>query len=399
MADYFAPMNNALAQYAMGLQYQDQQRRQGRIDEQAERRNAIAEQATMAQIAQMEQEQQRRMQIDKAFSGMFQPQRAAGTGPMRGVGNYQPGRMETTMPTYERAVSTLAPFGPEGFEMAQGFKGREPEYQIVDGQYVDKSGGGARPIPGFTPQEKKPLVDMSGMKIGDTRPKVGTIPPGFQLKETPQGYVMEPIPGGPVTREEESMAEKEKGRREQTARAGGTVIQDLQRAYDLVSRNRTAVGAPSLVTQFIPESDAQAAKGMIESALSNVGLDTLQTMRENSPTGGALGQVPIQQQKRLEQVLGSLDLSQRPEIVKDNLNRVINIYMDIVHGTPEEIQDMVNHGEISPRRAAEVMKRKPLSFDEFGNPVEKKPRRGSVEDGYRFIGGDPSDPKNWKQVR
>jgi hypothetical protein len=181
---------------------------------------------------------------------------------------------------------------------------------------------------------------------------------------------MEAIPGGPIAQKEKEAAKKKKGRQAQVARAGGTVIQDLQRALNIVSTNRSAVGAPALLTQFIPESDAQAAEGMIQSALSNVGLDTLQQMRENSPTGGALGQVPIQQQKRLEQVLGSLKLSQRPAIVQDNIKRVINIYKDIVYGSTDEINALVESGDLDPRRAGEFMFRHKLSFDEFGNQVD-----------------------------
>lgn len=43
-----------------------------------------------------------------------------------------------------------------------------PDYTVVDGQYFDQNnpGGGAQPVPGFTPQEKGPLVDMSGANFG-----------------------------------------------------------------------------------------------------------------------------------------------------------------------------------------------------------------------------------------
>lgn len=216
------------------------------------------------------------------------------------------------------------------------------------------------------------------VNTGEQGPRIGTIPPGFQAIQDQGAWRMSPIPGGPVAIDAAEADRKAAGRQRQTARAGTTVIQDLQRALDIVSSNRAAVGAPSLVTKFIPESDAQAASGMIESALSNVGLDTLQQMRENSPTGGALGQVPIQQQKRLEQVLGSLDITQRPEIVQDNLKRVINIYMDIVYGEPDQIQQLIDEGEIDPLVGQRLMERQPLSFDDFGHPVKNKPSEQDI---------------------
>jgi len=168
----------------------------------------------------------------------------------------------------------------------------------------------------------------------------------------------------------------------------------------ILENNRFAVGAPAAVLKHVYETDAKAVDGFIESALSNVGLDQLQRMREESPTGGALGQVPIQQQKRLEQVLGSLDITQEKEIVVQNMRRVINIYMDIMHGAPEEVAELVRTGQIDAKRAAEVMARHDLPFDEFGRPKtgDEPPMAGLVKSNYLFLGGEPSDENNWVKI-
>jgi hypothetical protein len=208
---------------------------------------------------------------------------------------------------------------------------------------------------------------------------VGTIPPGFELRKDPAtgALSMAPIPGGPAEIEAMEQADKAKGRKTQQARAGGTVVQDLQRALNIVQTNPKATGRSAAAIALLPEvvraeTDYQAAQGMVQSALSNVGLDTLQQMRENSPTGGALGQVPIQQQQRLEQVLGSLDLSQRKEVVEDNIKRVINIYMDSIHGFKEQVEDAYSRGEITDEQRKAYGFRHNLSFDELGNPVKKR---------------------------
>jgi hypothetical protein len=209
--------------------------------------------------------------------------------------------------------------------------------------------------------------------------KVGTIPPGFELVEDPRSGAlsMRPIPGGPAEKAEMEEAEKARGRKEQQARAGGTVVQDLQRALSIVQTKPSATGRSASAILGLPEiaraeTDVQAAKGFVESALSNVGLDTLQQMRENSPTGGALGQVPIQQQQRLEQVLGSLDLTQRKEVVEDNIKRVMNIYMDIIHGSPEQIMEKLQNGEITKAQSDVFSFRHKLSFDELGRPISSQ---------------------------
>jgi hypothetical protein len=261
--------------------------------------------------------------------------------------------------------------------------------------------------------KRKLQTAKAGATSVDVR-NMGSIPPGYRVEYDQSGnpVSMAPIPGGPAEREiadknldrEQAAAEaskKEQERHKAVARAGGTVVQDLQRALDVTSKNRLAVGAPAAVMRKIWETDARAVEGFVQSALSNVGLDTLQRMRENSPTGGALGQVPIQQQQRLEQVLGSLDITQAPHIVEDNIKRVINIYMDLIHGSPEEVADLVRKGNISTARAQEVMRRHELSFDEFGHKRSKNsaPPVGTVEGGYLYLGGDPSKEENWKEIR
>lgn len=176
---------------------------------------------------------------------------------------------------------------------------------------------------------------------------------------------------GKIAAERPMIEQKKKGARDAKKRAGGTVIQDINRAINIVQKNPTFTTGYGGLIDFLPETDAKEVEGYIQSALSNVGLDTLQEMRENSPTGGALGQVPIQQQKRLEQVLGSLDKTQSADVVMDNLRRVNNIYMDIIYGQPEELDSLVQDGQLIPQEAEQYKQRFTLSFDEFGKPINQ----------------------------
>jgi hypothetical protein len=118
----------------------------------------------------------------------------------------------------------------------------------------------------------------------------------------------------------------------------------------------------------------------IESALSNVGLDKLQSMRDNSPTGGALGQVPIQQQQRLEQVLGSFKIGQDRPVIEENLKYLNNAYMDIMYGSESERAEAVQSGRMTPQQNAEIQANYfDLNWNEFGRwepvlPPEKQQR-------------------------
>ena len=252
-----------------------------------------------------------------------------------------------------------------------------PDYQKVMGmataanpQVYTPSVGTMRPLPGAMPQVAPSTAP---------RPPQSSARPGA----ADAAGTITHIPGSPADTAAKALKAKKEGRQLQKERAGLTVIQDLRRALEIVRSNPMATGVPAEVTADLPlvgkQTPAGEAKALVESALSNVGLDTLQTMRENSPTGGALGQVPIQQQKRLEQVLGSLDVGQRTEVVEDNLKRVINIYMDIVYGTPDEIQKLVDKGEISETDAAPLMQRNKLSFDRFGKPLIRKKRNITIK--------------------
>lgn len=161
-------------------------------------------------------------------------------------------------------------------------------------------------------------------------------------------------------------------------RAGTTVVQDLGRANELI---------PELINlDGMAGANARAAKGAIKgspewrfmkhinSAKSNIGLDRLQQMRENSPTGGALGQVPFQQQKRLEQVYGEVDLGMEIPEIEDNIKRIQNIYTDIIYGAPEERALAVQEGRMTQEESEAVDSLySDVSFDLMGRSKQTAP--------------------------
>lgn len=243
--------------------------------------------------------------------------------------------------------------------------------------------------------------DIAEAKRSQTNVNVNTGDgaPGLGKLSTDFGYVLDPetgqpvidpntglptaapVPGSPAALEQQRLARSGEIRQENRARAGGTVIQDLQRALDLLPElgpmgaAEGTVGATTrLARARIPGTPENRIQQFTESALSNVGLDTLQAMREASPTGGALGQVPIQQQQRLEQVLGSLRLDQDPGDLDANLKRVMNIYTDVVYGSPLERRQAVTEGRLSPQENAEIEGMYyELPFDERGRPRQSAP--------------------------
>jgi hypothetical protein len=77
---------------------------------------------------------------------------------------------------------------------------------------------------------------------------------------------------------------------------------------------------------YIPGSAAHDVASMIEQVEANIGFDRLQKMRDESPTGGALGQVSEMELTLLKSSLASLRQSQSREQFMYNLQRVKDHY-------------------------------------------------------------------------
>jgi len=171
------------------------------------------------------------------------------------------------------------------------------------------------------------------VNIGD-KGKIGPIPAGYQVKENEKGeLVMSPIKGGPVYLAAIEGAKKTEQTQELAGRAGQVVIDSIDRLktqikdapwYNPVAGTISAKLLPNIRQNRV---DAEQTRQAI---VSNIGFDRLQQMRDASPTGGALGQVSERELSTLQAVLGSLDLSQSPEQLTSNLDRLKKIYEPIL---------------------------------------------------------------------
>lgn len=90
-------------------------------------------------------------------------------------------------------------------------------------------------------------------------------------------------------------------------------------------------GLAGTALEVIPGTPAYDLVAAIDTIKANVGLDKLQDMRNNSPTGGALGQVSEFENKLLQAVLGNLENSQSTEQLKGNLQELKVLIDQIVN--------------------------------------------------------------------
>lgn len=104
-----------------------------------------------------------------------------------------------------------------------------------------------------------------------------------------------------------------------------TVTNKIDQAIGKV--NGLSAGYGALWNRW-PTSDARDLAADIETIKANLGFDELNEMRQNSPTGGALGQVAVQEIEFLQSVISNLSQSQSPEQLRANLQEVRQAKID-----------------------------------------------------------------------
>lgn len=179
------------------------------------------------------------------------------------------------------------------------------------------------------------------MKLGQQQVNIGqsehgTIPPGYELVHTPDGRLMRPITGSPAERALRQEEEQKKLGSEVRQQAAQTVYEDVERSLEIVDRFGMAAAGPGALLARLPATPARTLERHIASIKGNIGIDSLLRIKES---GAGLGAIPQAQLEMLASLLGSLDNSQQPEDLRYNLERIKELYGDIVRkegGNPAE---------------------------------------------------------------
>lgn len=130
----------------------------------------------------------------------------------------------------------------------------------------------------------------------------------------------------------------------------GKVLGDVSEAANLVSAPTT--GLIGKATSFVPGTDAFNLNQRLLTIKANLGFDRLQQMRDASPTGGALGQVAVQELNALQSTIGSLEIGQDKKELAKNLSKIEHHYTNWVRTTRGE---------------------QPISFEEFQKSKQPAP--------------------------
>ena len=116
-----------------------------------------------------------------------------------------------------------------------------------------------------------------------------------------------------------------------------TLSSDLKKVIDVAKNNDVdnVFGITGAAGQYIPSSARNNAESLSETIKSHIGFDRLDRMRQESPTGGALGQVSEMELRQLNATLGSLSFSQSREQFLITLEQIKSEYGYIM----QKIQD------------------------------------------------------------
>jgi hypothetical protein len=129
--------------------------------------------------------------------------------------------------------------------------------------------------------------------------------------------------------------EKKEAAKQFAINHAGKVVQDVAAAKSLVSG--TTSGLTGKAAAFVPGTNAYDLQQRLLTIKANLGFDRLQQMRDASPTGGALGQVAVQELQALQATVGSLELGQSRQELQKNLDKIdlhYNNWLKTVGGTP-----------------------------------------------------------------
>ena len=129
--------------------------------------------------------------------------------------------------------------------------------------------------------------------------------------------------------------------RAETRDAGaGRVLETVGDLRSAIQENPAlTTGLGSRLLSGLPGSAALHAEAMAQTIRANVGFDTLQAMRDASPTGGALGQVSERELADLQATIGSLRLDQSPERIMATLDNIERQYQAIIRRAYETTED------------------------------------------------------------
>lgn len=117
------------------------------------------------------------------------------------------------------------------------------------------------------------------------------------------------------------------------------VLRTTQEALEKINKNSTGVSA--FFTKNLPFTEAGSLQQTIRGITSPIAIAELSRMRQESPTGGAMGNISDRDLIILQSVHGSLETAQKPEDLRKSLHKVQDVYSKITGTVPPHMDELL----------------------------------------------------------
>ena len=259
-----------------------------------------------------------------------------------------------------------------GYGKGYRVKGDPFSVQLADGRKVslgrNVAAEQARAFDALKMQKAQAELESQQLQNRDAANGTKSAPAGYRY--TPTGN-LEAIPGGPADIKAGIEGKKADLRQQVLTDQADTVLNTVAEAKKNVGATTAGYGG---LLSGLPMTNARKLAGQLETIKANLGFDRLQQMRDMSPTGGALGQVAVQELTALRSTVASLDQLQDPKDVEAALGKIEQHYTK----WKETLQSANGNKDTS---------------------AASGPAIGSVVKGYRFKGGNPADRTSWEPAK
>lgn len=226
--------------------------------------------------------------------------------------SFIPKRIEGAAPTFDGGRLTGIGVIPGAAEAAATMAGavtgaQEGNKALFDLVDVPRADGSSVKMPRI-----QALQSLSGV------PGAGARPDGFGVTQAPRQKTYDEAAARAQVERDFTRPKAEGALRGLDAKAK-VVGASIDRALSKV--NNWSAGFGSMLSG-VPSTDAKELAVELDTIKANLGFDELQTMRDNSPTGGALGQVAVQELEALRSTIEGLDQARSPDELRAALQRL-----------------------------------------------------------------------------
>lgn len=211
------------------------------------------------------------------------------------------------------------------------------------------------------------------------------LPKGWRFDTQTQKAEM--IPGGPDALKSQDVDDKADRTKEQQNLKIGTTLESINLNISEIDNGGMPVTGPmgdlrrTWLGRAVTGSDATDFENRNSQISASAAFNELQNMRDNSPTGGAVGQLSDGERVALTASVTALNTAGSAEEYLRAAKSYRKLMLDLAYG--EGMWKIDGKGSVTTTQN--------------GPPRNKNLPIGTVKDGYIFMGGDPASPSSWSK--